>query len=68
MNAPERSSAFLLDEDAAEVKCVYTADTKVRLSSVVLFDSKRCYIMVILHHRHPDSRLIIFFHLYFKGH
>ena len=30
MNAPERSSAFLLDEDSGEVKCVYTADTKVR--------------------------------------
>jgi hypothetical protein len=29
MNAPERSSAFLLDEDSGEVKIVYTADTKV---------------------------------------
>mmetsp|Transcript_10207 Transcript_10207/g.24396 ORF Transcript_10207/g.24396 Transcript_10207/m.24396 type:complete len:128 (-) Transcript_10207:92-475(-) len=29
MNAPERSSAFLLDEDSGEQKCVYTADTKV---------------------------------------
>ena len=29
MNAPERSSAFLLDEDAGEVKIVYTPDTKV---------------------------------------
>jgi len=29
MNAPERSLSFLLDEDAGEVKCVYTADTKV---------------------------------------
>ena len=30
MNAPERSASFLLDEDAGEVKCVYTPDTKVR--------------------------------------
>ena len=30
MNAPERSSAFILDEDSGEMKCVYTADTKVR--------------------------------------
>jgi DNA-directed RNA polymerase II subunit RPB11 len=29
MNAPERSSAFLLDEDNGERKIVYTADTKV---------------------------------------
>mmetsp|Transcript_62469 Transcript_62469/g.73072 ORF Transcript_62469/g.73072 Transcript_62469/m.73072 type:complete len:130 (+) Transcript_62469:64-453(+) len=29
MNAPERSSAFLLDEDAGEVRIEYAADTKV---------------------------------------
>lgn len=29
MNAPERSSSFLLDEDIGERKIVYTADTKV---------------------------------------
>lgn len=29
MNAPERSSAFLLDEDSGERKIVYTPDTKV---------------------------------------
>ena len=30
MNAPERTSSFLLDEDIGELKIVYTADTKVR--------------------------------------
>ncbi len=29
MNAPERTSAFLLDEDIGETKVVYTSDTKV---------------------------------------
>jgi DNA-directed RNA polymerase II subunit RPB11 len=29
MNAPERTAAFLLDEDNGEVKITYTADTKV---------------------------------------
>lgn len=29
MNAPERASAFLLDEDNGEVKITYTPDTKV---------------------------------------
>jgi len=29
MNAPERSSTFLLDEDSGERKIVYTPDTKV---------------------------------------
>mmetsp|Transcript_11665 Transcript_11665/g.18714 ORF Transcript_11665/g.18714 Transcript_11665/m.18714 type:complete len:128 (-) Transcript_11665:783-1166(-) len=29
MNAPERSSAFILDEDSGEQKVTYTTDTKV---------------------------------------
>jgi DNA-directed RNA polymerase II subunit RPB11 len=29
MNAPERTAAFLLDEDSGEKKIVYMADTKV---------------------------------------
>ena len=29
MNAPERTSSFLLDEDTSETKIVYTSDTKV---------------------------------------
>lgn len=29
MNAPERSSQFLLDEDSGEVKIVYALDTKI---------------------------------------
>ncbi|EEC46978.1 predicted protein [Phaeodactylum tricornutum CCAP 1055/1] len=29
MNAPERASSFLLDEDSGERKIVYTTDTKV---------------------------------------
>jgi len=29
MNAPERSECFLLDEDSAETKIVYSKDTKV---------------------------------------
>jgi DNA-directed RNA polymerase II subunit RPB11 len=29
MNAPERTAAFLLDEDNGEMKITYTADTKV---------------------------------------
>lgn len=31
MNAPERSSSFLLDEDNGETKVVYTTDTKVKI-------------------------------------
>jgi ribonuclease BN (tRNA processing enzyme) len=30
MNAPERASAFLLDEDSGEQKVTYSTDTKVR--------------------------------------
>ena len=29
MNAPERTSSFLLDEDIGETKIVYSSDTKV---------------------------------------
>jgi hypothetical protein len=31
MNAPERSSAFLLDEEIGEQKVTYSQDTKVRV-------------------------------------
>jgi hypothetical protein len=31
MNAPERSSAFILDEDSGEQKVTYNQDTKVQI-------------------------------------
>jgi hypothetical protein len=37
MNAPERSASFLLDEDSGEVKIVYSADTKVRARTILIF-------------------------------
>ena len=40
MNAPERSSTFLLDEDSGEQKVTYSTDTKVRcfiLYYIILF-------------------------------
>eukprot|EP00980_Cylindrotheca_fusiformis_P003738 scaffold828_cov81-Cylindrotheca_fusiformis.AAC.2 len=40
MNAPERSSSFLLDEDAGEQKCVYTADTKVTNAGTFRFNKE----------------------------
>jgi DNA-directed RNA polymerase II subunit RPB11 len=40
MNAPERSASFLLDEDAGEVKVVYTADTKVSNAGTFRFNKE----------------------------
>lgn len=40
MNAPERSAAFLLDEDNGEVKVVYTADTKVSNAGTFRFNKE----------------------------
>lgn len=40
MNAPERSSAFLLDEDAGEVKIEYAPDTKVSNSGTFVFNKE----------------------------
>lgn len=48
MNAPERSSAFLLDEDSGEQKCVYTADTKVsRYNHHLDFISRFCFLHML---------------------
>ena len=38
MNAPERTASFLLDEDNAEMKIVYTSDTKVANSGMFRFN------------------------------
>jgi len=43
MNAPERTSSFLLDEDTGETKIVYTSDTKV---SFVVHDDIRGALLV----------------------
>jgi DNA-directed RNA polymerase II subunit RPB11 len=40
MNAPERTSSFLLDEDTGEVKIVYTADTKVTNAGTFRFNKE----------------------------
>lgn len=40
MNAPERSSSFLLDEDNAEVKVTYAADTKVSNAGTFRFNKE----------------------------
>jgi hypothetical protein len=36
MNAPERSSAFILDEDSGEQKVTYSQDTKVNQEFVLV--------------------------------
>ena len=40
MNAPERSAAFLLDEDNAEEKVTYTPDTKVSNAGTFIFNKE----------------------------
>lgn len=40
MNAPERTAAFLLDEDSGEQKIVYTADTKIANAGVFRFNKE----------------------------
>ena len=40
MNAPERSAAFLLDEDNAEEKVTYTDDTKVSNAGTFIFNKE----------------------------
>lgn len=40
MNAPERASAFLLDEDNAEMKITYAADTKVANAGCFTFNKE----------------------------
>mmetsp|Transcript_39385 Transcript_39385/g.57913 ORF Transcript_39385/g.57913 Transcript_39385/m.57913 type:complete len:136 (-) Transcript_39385:509-916(-) len=39
-NRPERSAAFLLDEDNGEVKVTYTADTKVSNAGTFCFNKE----------------------------
>ena len=55
MNAPERSASFLLDEDSGEQKCVYTADTKVRIWLI-----RFIAIIDVVSAQHHDVYLIIF--------
>lgn len=40
MNAPERSSCFLLDEDNGEMKITYASDTKVSNSGTFTFNKE----------------------------
>jgi DNA-directed RNA polymerase II subunit RPB11 len=40
MNAPERSSAFLLDEDNGEEKVTYASDTKVSNAGTFTFNKE----------------------------
>ena len=40
MNAPERTAAFLLDEDSGERKIVYTVDTKTTNAGVFRFNKE----------------------------
>ena len=40
MNAPERSAAFLLDEDNAEEKVTYVSDTKVSNAGTFTFNKE----------------------------
>ena len=40
MNAPERSSSFLLDDDNGETKIVHTADTKVNNAATFRFNKE----------------------------
>jgi len=40
MNAPERTSSFLLDEDTGEVKIVYKQDTKVTNAGTFRFNKE----------------------------
>mmetsp|Transcript_5723 Transcript_5723/g.13698 ORF Transcript_5723/g.13698 Transcript_5723/m.13698 type:complete len:128 (-) Transcript_5723:141-524(-) len=40
MNAPERTSSFLLDEDTGETKIVYTSDTKVTNAGTFRFNKE----------------------------
>lgn len=40
MNAPERSAAFLLDEDSEEQKIEYSADTKVSNAGTFTFNKE----------------------------
>mmetsp|Transcript_3808 Transcript_3808/g.5554 ORF Transcript_3808/g.5554 Transcript_3808/m.5554 type:complete len:127 (-) Transcript_3808:1274-1654(-) len=40
MNAPERASSFLLDEDIGEVKVTYSADTKVSNAGTFRFNKE----------------------------
>mmetsp|Transcript_68304 Transcript_68304/g.197954 ORF Transcript_68304/g.197954 Transcript_68304/m.197954 type:complete len:128 (+) Transcript_68304:54-437(+) len=65
MNAPERSLSFLLDEDAGEVKCVYTADTKVANAGTFRFNKEdhtiaNLFRMQLL--RDPSVRFAGYYH------
>lgn len=48
MNAPERSAAFILDEDNGERKIVYTPDTKVTNAGKFRFNKEDHTILNLL--------------------
>jgi len=60
MNAPERSLSFLLDEDAGEVKCVYTPDTKVGLVALIYLRGWRVNRMASNHRLVQETHRFVF--------
>mmetsp|Transcript_118999 Transcript_118999/g.333321 ORF Transcript_118999/g.333321 Transcript_118999/m.333321 type:complete len:128 (+) Transcript_118999:122-505(+) len=65
MNAPERSLSYLLDEDAGEVKCVYTADTKVANAGTFRFNKEDHTILNLFRMqllRDPTVRFAGYYH------
>eukprot|EP00957_Ditylum_brightwellii_P156140 11884492-Ditylum_brightwellii.AAC.1 len=65
MNAPERSAAFLLDEDNGEVKITYAADTKVSNAGTFTFNKEDHTIANLLRMqllRDPRVRFVGYMH------
>lgn len=65
MNAPERSAAFMLDEDSGERKIVYTADTKVTNAGTFRFNKEDHTILNLLRMqllRDPSVRFAGYIH------
>ena len=65
MNAPERTAAFLLDEDSGEQKIVYTADTKIANAGVFRFNKEDHTVGNLLRcqlHRDPQVKFVGYQH------
>jgi DNA-directed RNA polymerase II subunit RPB11 len=65
MNAPERSSSFLLDEGSGEQKIVYTPDTKIANAGVFRFNKEDHTIANLLRMqllRDPNVRFAGYIH------
>lgn len=65
MNAPERSAAFLLDEESDEQKIVYTPDTKVACSANFRLNKEDHTIANLLRMqllRDPNVRFVGYIH------